>query len=177
MSNKGKFRNQMHNKGLELDKLRNELVKPQAVPTASGYKLQKDNSNYIDKFVKDLYEQAKDNRSRTSTIDLEEGCCLFRKRQGKTLDDKAMAIYFNVQDMIEYADCYATIINGKSLYFVPYADGRKVLGLDKSVYPYLMISSQSLCNQINKAGVEYEKKYQIHRLESRDNEKVWFVEL
>lgn len=169
---KGKFKKQMHEKGMDLQKLRSEL---NAKPTSNGYAVAESynhNSNYIDSFIDDLMDESKQMTKRGGNISLlvKEGFALVRV--AKNHDEIDYSFYFNHEEMFEYSDRFNAILRDRTLYFVPDSNGLKV-DFNGS-FPKLR--TWSLRKQIAPL-VEINKNYPIHKIVSRDNRKIWFIEL
>ena len=169
---KGKFKKQMHEKGMDLQKLRTEL---NAKPTSNGYAVAESynhNSNYIDSFIDDLMDESKKMhyKGKGRTIILKPASTLAREITSH--GEKEFHFYINHDEMIEYSDRFNTILRERTLYFVPDSHGMK---LDfNGTFPKLRAWS------LRKALVdlvEVDKSYPIHKIVSRDNRKVWFIEL
>lgn len=168
---KGKFKKQMHEKGMDLQKLRNEL---NVKPTSNGYAVAESynhNSNYIDSFIDDLMDESKQMSKRgRSSLFVKQASVLVRET--KHQNETEFVLYINHDEMIEYSDRFNPILRDKTLYFVPDLNGLKI----ETVGSYPKLRMWSLRKQIAPL-VEVDKNYPIHKIVSRDNRKIWFIEL
>lgn len=168
---KGKFKQQMHEKGISLQNSRNTLG---TKPTSNGYAVADSynhNSNYIDSFIDDLFEESS-NLQKTGRrgIFINDNCSICRIVHPK--DGVEIIFYLNNSEMIEYSDRYNFILREKTLYFVPDRNGLKV----EVSGNYPKLRTKRLGNTL-KPLVVNDKEYSIHKIVSRDNRKVWFIDL
>lgn len=165
---KGKFKKQMHEKGMDLQKLRSELV---ANPTPKGKAVADSynhNTNYIDSIIDDLFEES--NTMSVRGRDLEVADSHLRARETTNKGKIAFIFYINCPEMTEYSDKFNPILRERTLYFVPDLNGLKIY--NKGNYPSMRVIRECL-NSV----VEHNKEYHIHKIVSRDNRKVWFIDL
>ena len=101
---------------------------------------------------------------------VKEGFALVRV--AKNHDEIDYSFYFNHEEMFEYSDRFNAILRDRTLYFVPDSNGLKV-DFNGS-FPKLR--AWSLRKQLASL-VEINKNYPIHKIVSRDNRKIWFIEL
>lgn len=168
---KGKFKKQMHEKGMDIQRLRNEM---NIKPTSNGYALAdsiNNNSNYIDSFIDDLMDESSQmNKRGRAAVNVNKASALARTHL--THGETEYVFYINHPEMTEYSDRFNTILRDKTLYFVPDLKGKKIDLC--GVFP--KIRAYEVRKELSEL-VEIDKNYPIHKIVSRDNRKIWFIEL
>lgn len=176
---KGKFKKRMHQKEMDLNKLRDELVKP----TENGYALarNKEHKEYMDNLASELFEEATEMHKYVSArnVYLHENTMLFRER--KSNDTTGFTIYINCEEMSEFAEKYHIRVKyidhfGKyCMFFIPDKKGRS-LSNGNSTYPFMSFMEKNLVKQIEDCGgIRVDSEYPIRKWKTDGNQRFWYI--